>query len=147
MNGARTEDARSVRVLRALEEWYRCLQPGGGCLISRRDYERPPTRGTVEARPYGERTWQGHRYLLQQAWTWRGPRYDVALEMTPLENGAPLSTLHASYLAIPLADVEDLLRDAGFTAVQRIDDRFFQPVLVGVKARSNLRYARLGPSG
>lgn len=123
-------------ILHALEEWYRCLKPDGGCLISMRDYSRPPATGTIETRPYGERTWQGHRYLLQQVWTWRGPRYDIALEMTPLHDGPLLPTLQASYLAIPLADVQALLRDAGFAAVQRIDDRFFQPVLVAFKSRT-----------
>jgi ubiquinone/menaquinone biosynthesis C-methylase UbiE len=121
-------------ILSALEEWYRCLQPGGGCLISMRDYPQPPAPGTVETRPYGERTWKGHRYLLRQTWTWRGPRYDVALEMTPLHDGPPLPTLEASYLAIPLADVQVLLVEAGFTDVQRIDGRLFQPVLVGFKS-------------
>ncbi len=121
-------------ILATLEEWYRCVQPGGGCLISMRDYGEPPAPGTVESRPYGERTWQGHRYLLQQIWTWRGPRYELALEMIPLEDGPLLPTLKASYLAISLADVHALLREAGFRDVQRIDGRFFQPVLVGFKS-------------
>jgi SAM-dependent methyltransferase len=121
-------------VLSTLEEWYRCIQPGGGCLISMRDYHEPPAPGTVETRPYGERSWQGHRYLLQQVWTWRGPRYEVALEMLPLQDGPLLPTLKASYLAIPLADVQILLGKAGFTGVQRIDGRLFQPVLVGFKS-------------
>jgi SAM-dependent methyltransferase len=121
-------------ILSTLEEWYRCVQPGGGCLITMRDYSEPPAPGTVETRPYGERSWRGHQYLLQQVWTWRGPRYDVALEMIPLQDGPPLLTLEASYLAIPLADVQVLLGQAGFTRVQRIDGRLFQPVLVGFKS-------------
>jgi SAM-dependent methyltransferase len=126
---ASLDDIRST-----LEEWYRCVQPGGGCLISMRDYREPPAPGTVETRPYGERTWHGRRYLLQQVWTWRGPRYEVALEMIPLQDGPLLPTLEASYLAIPLADVQVLLGEAGFTDVQRIDDRLFLPVLVGFKS-------------
>jgi len=122
-------------IAETFREWHRCLRPGGGCLISMRDYGEPPIAGTIEMRPYGERTWHGHRYFLQQTWTWQGPRYEVALDMTPLEDGAPtLPPLRASYLAISLADVQSLLRGAGFHGVQRIDGRLFQPVLIGFKS-------------
>jgi SAM-dependent methyltransferase len=50
----------------ALAECFRCVRPGGGCLISMRDYESPPPTGTVEVRPYGERLWAGRRYHLRQ---------------------------------------------------------------------------------
>ncbi len=43
----------------ALSECFRCARPGGGCLLSMRDYGSPPPSGTVELRPYGERTWAG----------------------------------------------------------------------------------------
>ena len=125
----------SPRAIRAtLQEWYRCLRAGGGCLVSMRDYGEPPPPGTVEEHPYGERSWNGHRYALRQVWTWNGPRYDVALTMTALDdNSPPLPAIATSYLAISTSQVLQLMQKAGFQDVRRIDGRFFQPVLVGFK--------------
>ncbi|HXI20848.1 MAG TPA: class I SAM-dependent methyltransferase, partial [Gemmatimonadales bacterium] len=92
----------------ALAECFRCVGRGGGCLISMRDYGPPPPSGTVEVRPYGERTWAGRRYRVRQVWTWRGPRYDLSFEFTP-EEGAP-TVLKTSYLAIPVSRVAALMR-------------------------------------
>jgi SAM-dependent methyltransferase len=115
----------------ALAECFRCVRRGGGCLISMRDYGMPPPTGTVEVRPYGERTWAGRRYHVRQVWTWRGPRYDLSFEFTP-EEGAP-TVLKTSYLAIPVVQVTGLMRTVGFENVRRVDGRFFQPVVVGTR--------------
>jgi SAM-dependent methyltransferase len=120
----------------ALTEWLRVVRPGGGCLLSMRDYGAPPPAGTVEVHPYGERIWEGRRYEVRQVWRWQGPRYEVALEIMP-ETGTEeeaATVVTASYLAITPARVAELLRAVGFARVERIDGRFFQPVLVGFKA-------------
>lgn len=119
----------------ALGEWLRCARPGGGCLLSMRDYGSPPPSGTIEVRPYGERAWAGRRYQLRQVWTWRGPRYDLSFEITPVGGGEDSATiLKGSYLAIPVAQVAELMSAVGFQDVRRVDDRFFQPVLVGTRS-------------
>jgi hypothetical protein len=41
--------------------------------------------------------------------------------------------LKRSYLAIPLGQVAELMKAVGFQDVRRVDDRFFQPVLVGTR--------------
>jgi SAM-dependent methyltransferase len=119
----------------ALRECFRCTRPGGGCLISLRDYGPPPPAGTVETRPYGERSWNGRRYDVRQAWTWRGPRYDVSFEITPLDGAGRATVLTTSYLAIPVGHVGALMSQAGFHDVQRIDGRFFQPIVAGTRPR------------
>jgi SAM-dependent methyltransferase len=118
----------------ALAECLRCARPGGGCLITMRDYGTPRAAGTVEVRPYGTRVWAGRRYQLEQAWTWRGAHYDLAFEFTPLDGDdlEPI-VLRTRYQAIPPARVGALMRAAGFADVERIDGRFFQPVLVGTR--------------
>jgi len=118
----------------ALGECFRCARPGGGCLVSMRDYGPPPPSGTVEVRPYGERAWTGRRYYLRQVWSWRGPRYDYSLEFTPVDGVDDYATiLKSSYLAVPLAQVAELMSAVGFQGVRRVDDRFYQPVLVGTR--------------
>jgi len=85
-------------------------------------------------RPYGERTWVRRRYHLRQVWSWRGPRYDLSLEITPADSaGGRAIILKSSYLAIPVAQVAELMNAVGFQCVRRVDDRFFQPVLVGTR--------------
>jgi len=75
-----------------------------------RDYGLPPSSGTVEVRPYGERVWAGRRYHLRQVWSWRGPRYDLSFEITPVDNAADCAIiLKSSYLAIPVAQVAELI--------------------------------------
>jgi SAM-dependent methyltransferase len=118
----------------ALGECFRCARPGGGCLVSMRDYELPPPSGTVEVRPCGERAWAGRRYHVRQVWSWRGPRYDVSFEITPVDGvGDDATILKSSYLAIPVAHVAEVMSAVGFQGVRRVDDRFFQPVLVGTR--------------
>jgi SAM-dependent methyltransferase len=118
----------------ALGECFRCARSGGGCLVSMRDYGSPPPSGTVEVRPYGERGWAGRRYHLRQVWSWRGSRYDYSFEITPVDGVDDYATiLKSSYLAIPVAQVAELMSAVGFQGVRRVDDRFYQPVLVGTR--------------
>jgi SAM-dependent methyltransferase len=118
----------------ALGECFRCVRPGGGCLVSLRDYGPPPPAGTVEVLPYGERAWAGRRYHLRQVWRWRGPRYDFWFEFTPVDGVEERATLlKSSYLAIPVARVAELMSAVGFRHVRRVDGRFFQSVLVGTR--------------
>jgi SAM-dependent methyltransferase len=121
-------------IRRALAECFRCARPGGGCLVTLRDYGPPPPSGTVEVKPYGERVWAGRRYAMRQIWTWRGPRYDLAFELTPVDGlAADALVFRAYYLAIPVADVAELMRAVGFADVRRMDGRFFQPVVLGTR--------------
>src|SRR5207237_5919442 len=73
----------------ALAEWHRCARPGGGCLISMRDYGAPPAAGTVEIHPYGERVWQGRRYRLARCGPGRG-------SATSLRSRLPTQTMPPS---------------------------------------------------
>jgi SAM-dependent methyltransferase len=119
----------------ALRECLRCTRPGGGCLITLRDYGPPPPPGTIETHPYGARTWNGRRYNVRQVWTWRGQRYDLSFEIAPVDGAEPATVLTTSYLAIPVVRMETLVREAGFRDVVRIDGRFFQPVVAGTRPR------------
>jgi SAM-dependent methyltransferase len=117
----------------ALAECLRCARPGGGCLISMRDYGPPPPAGTVDAQPWGERVWAGRRYRVRQVWTWHGRHYELAIEIVPRDSSDAPTILRSRYLAIPVAEVSELMRAVGFERVRRLDDRFFQPVLVGTR--------------
>jgi SAM-dependent methyltransferase len=123
----------------ALRECFRCARPGGGCLISMRDYTGPAPDGTVEIHPYGDRVWNGRRYHLRQVWRWRGPLYDVSLELVPIDGASPEAavTLETTYFAIAPARVASLMAAVGFHNVTRVDGRFFQTVIVGTRPRQS----------
>jgi len=78
--------------------------------------------------------WAGRRYRVRQVWRWRGPRYDFSLEILPVDGEeADATILKSSYLAIPVAHVAELMRAVGFERVQHLNDRFFQPLLIGTR--------------
>src|SRR3954468_608797 len=49
-------------ILHALQQMHGCTRPGGGCLITVRDYDREE-RGTGLVKPYGVRDREGVRYV------------------------------------------------------------------------------------
>jgi SAM-dependent methyltransferase len=118
---------------RALRQMYECTRPGGGCLLTVRDYDREE-RGTGLIKPYGTREEGGKRYVVFQVWDFAGDLYDMAMyfvvdDRTP----GPLEAhvMRTRYNAVGTDHLLTLMRQAGFTEAERLDGRFYQPVLVG----------------
>jgi SAM-dependent methyltransferase len=120
-------------IRQAFREMYRCARPGGGCLVSVRDYQA----GDMETRvvPYGVRRDGSRRYVVFQVWEFEGAIYDLSMYFAEDEGLEECRTrvLRTRYYAIPVERLLELVRDAGFTGVRRIDGRFFQPVIVGLR--------------
>jgi SAM-dependent methyltransferase len=119
----------------ALQECLRCLRPNGRCVISMRDYQVPPSPGTVETRDYGDRTWAGRACRLSQIWRWHGAFYDVAFELVTKDDAKEIVTRTppTTYFAIGTDRVAMLMEQTGFARVRRIDGCLFQPVIVGAR--------------
>jgi SAM-dependent methyltransferase len=119
----------------AFQECLRCTRPGGGCVISMREYGPPPPPGTVETQDYGDHIWSGRRCRLVQTRRWRGHLYDLAFEL--VTNGelreVVLRTPETTYFAIGVARMAVLMGEAGFIRVRRVDGCLSQPVLVGTR--------------
>jgi hypothetical protein len=112
-----------------------CLKPGGGCLLTVRDYDREP-RGTNLVKPYRARIENGRRFLGVQVWDFDGDHYDLTLYLIEedLGTGAVATrALRSRYYAIGTDRLLGLMRRAGFTGVRRLDGVFYQPVLVGTR--------------
>lgn len=123
-------------VLTALQQMEACLAPGGGCLITVRDYSRE-ARGRNLLKPYGVRVENGLRYVLFQVWDFEGDHYDLGFffVVENLRTGTvETHVMHSKYYAISTDRLCKLMRQAGFDNVRRIDGAFYQPVLVGTKA-------------
>lgn len=123
-------------ILRAVEQFYRCTAPGGLCIISVRDYDALE-RGGIQVLPHGVRQVGGSRYVLLQVWEWDGDLYHTTMFVIEHPDAAEPVTraMRATYYAIGIPALMELMRRAGFTEVERIDGEFFQPLIVGTRSQ------------
>ncbi|SFM10962.1 bifunctional 2-polyprenyl-6-hydroxyphenol methylase/3-demethylubiquinol 3-O-methyltransferase UbiG [Variovorax sp. OV329] len=122
-------------ILLALREMHRCLRSGGGVLLSVRDYAKEE-RGRNLVKHYGVREEGGRRYVLFQVWDFEGDHYDFSffvVEEDPRAKTAVTRVMRSRYYAIGTDRLLELMAEAGFGNVRRIDDAYYQPVLVGTK--------------
>jgi len=121
-------------ILTAFRALYTCIRPGGGCLITVRDYDREDRTG-IQVKPHGLRMEGNTRYLLFQVWEFRGALYELALYCIEDRGGRHSMThvLRTTYYAIGTETLMALMRQAGFRDVQQLEARFYQPVLIGTR--------------
>ncbi len=121
-------------LLAAFQAFYQCVRPGGGCLMSVRDYDKEDCTG-VQVKAYEVRVEGSIRYLLFQVWEFHGLIYDLALYIVEDRGDANPATrvMRSQYYAVSVDKLMMLLRKAGFQKVQRLDDRLFQPLIIGTK--------------
>ncbi|HLN33557.1 MAG TPA: class I SAM-dependent methyltransferase [Gemmataceae bacterium] len=120
-------------LLLALQQIYDCTRPGGGCLLTVRDYDREE-RGTGLIKPYCVREEDGKRYVIFQVWDFVGQIYDMAMYFVADDRSSETLVTHVmrtKYNAVGTDHLLTLMRKAGFTKTERLDGRFYQPVLVG----------------
>jgi len=121
-------------ILSAFRQLYACTRPDGGCIITVRDYEKEDlTRQQIK--PYGIREEEGVRWLLWQVWDPSPPTYDVTMYFVKDDGGTECTThvMRSTYYAVSIPRLQELMHEAGFDSVRRLDDRFFQPIVVGTK--------------
>jgi SAM-dependent methyltransferase len=120
-------------LLLALREMFACTRPGGGCLLTVRDYDREE-RGTGLVKPYGIREEGGKRYIIFQVWDFVDRVYDLAMYFVADDRTSEQLVTHVmrtQYNSVGTDHLLALMRRAGFTRAERLDERFYQPVLVG----------------
>jgi SAM-dependent methyltransferase len=122
-------------LLLALRQTFACTRPGGGCLITVRDYDREE-RGTGLVKTYGVREEGGTRYVVFQVWDFVGSAYDLSMYFVADDRASGRASAHVmrtQYNAVGTGHLLGLMRAAGFTAAERLDGRFYQPVLVATR--------------
>lgn len=121
-------------ILSAFRQFYACTRPGGGCIITVRDYEKEDL-SKQQIKPYGIREKNDVRWLLWQVWDPQPPTYDLTMYFVEDHGGPKCTThvMHSTYYAVSIQKLKELMRQAGFEDVRRMDDRFFQPMITGTK--------------
>jgi len=122
-------------ILLAFQQFYACTTPKGGCLISVRDYAEMELGGrkiyprTVHQTPEG-------KVILFDLWEFDGPYYDFTTYIVEDLDKSDLQT-HAirggRYYCVAIATLERLLMQAGFSRVIIDRERYYQPLLLGIK--------------
>ena len=102
--------------------------------MSVRDYEKEDL-SKQQIKPYGIREENGTRWLLWQVWDPHGPTYDVTLYFIEDHGEAECRThaFRSTYYAVGIPKLMELMSEAGFEDVRRLDDRFFQPIIMGTR--------------
>ncbi|MFA6448353.1 MAG: class I SAM-dependent methyltransferase [bacterium] len=121
-------------ILTAFRRFYSCVRPGGGVLISVRDYDREIKTGTV-VKPYDPHEEDGAKYTIFQIWNFEGDIYDMSLYIAEDAGDIECDTrvFKTKYYAIGTDKLISLMSQAGFSGVMRIDNKYFQPVIIGKK--------------
>ncbi|MDR8393922.1 class I SAM-dependent methyltransferase [Aliifodinibius sp. S!AR15-10] len=122
------------KIKQALNEFYHCLKPGGGCLFTVRDYEKEDTTSLL-IKPYKVHIVQGVKYILFQLWEFAGDIYDLSLYLT-IDDGKDEAKTHifrTKYYAVTISKIIKLMKEVGFTKVKRVESDFYQPVIIGTK--------------
>jgi SAM-dependent methyltransferase len=125
-------------LLRALHQMRDCIRPGGGCLITVRDYDAEP-RGLNILKPYGVRIEGTKRYLVFQIWDFEQQYCNITfyfVEENLVTGEVATHVMRAKYYAVSTTVLMGLMAAAGFQNVRRLDDVFYQPVLVGSRHAS-----------
>lgn len=122
-------------ILQAFRQFYDCTTPQGGCIISVRDYANLE-RGGRQVRSCRVHNIPGGQLFTFDMWDFDGDYYDLSI-YTVEDRGRPEAVTHVArggrYYCVTLNRLEQLLKQAGFGQVVILRERFFQPMLVGLK--------------
>lgn len=122
-------------IRQAFQQFYDCTTARGGCIISVRDYANLE-RGGRQLHPRMVHDIPGGHIVMFDLWEFDGDYYDLTIYAVE-DRGQPTAVTHimrgGRYYCVTIDRLEQLLKQAGFQHVITLRERFFQPVLVGIK--------------
>lgn len=125
-------------IRQAFEQFYQCTTPKGGCIISVRDYAKME-KGGQKFYPRLTHNLEDGRIVIFDLWEFDGDFYDITTYIVE-DKAQPIANTQVirggRYYWVSIATLETLLTQAGFTRVKTLMDRFFQPLIVGMKEHS-----------
>lgn len=123
-----------AEILSAFKEFYNCINVGGGCLLTIRDYEKEEKNG-IQIKPYSVTVHDGVKHIIFQTWEFSGDIYDLSMYLTVDDgNSEPKTTVfRTKYYAVSTSKIISLLGEAGFQDVGEAECDYYQPVIIGTK--------------
>lgn len=117
-------------ILRAFRQARSLLRPGGGFLLSVRDYEAMERSGTHMV-PYGVRIHGSDRLAIFQLWDFLDEKHYLLsiVFVHRIDDEPQVQVFRCRYHAVLIGELEELLAEAGFVGVTRHEGSFFQPIL------------------
>ena len=117
----------------ALSQFHELLVPGGVLLISVLDYAKVD-RKPKSTHPCGERHRGTKTFRLGQTWEWLDSshyRTTLLIEESREWGWESVCETHATYYAISIPRLLELMEAAGFVSCGQSNSSLFQPVLSG----------------
>jgi SAM-dependent methyltransferase len=125
-----------AEIRQAFEQFYQCTTPMGGCVISVRDYAILE-RGGERLYPRTIHATANGRIVVFDVWKFDEAYYDFTTYIVVEDQMQPTATTHVirggRYYCVAIATLEELLKQAGFQEVVTLRDRFYQPLILGLK--------------
>jgi len=124
-------------ILLAFRQFYKCTKPGGGCIITVRDYARLE-RNDKQKQMYPRlvHPTDNGQVVMFDAWDFDGNCYEITTYLI-FDVGTPtaqtLILRGGKYYCVEIPTLEKLFIEAGFREVKTLRDRFFQPLLLAIK--------------
>lgn len=119
-------------ILEALRAMAACLRPHGGCILTIRQYDQE-ARGSGIFKPFGVRDEGDRRYVIFQVWDFEGEQYAFSmyfLQEDRRTGSVETHVMRSRYYAISPDHLAQLMVQAGFVDVRRLDDRISHPAIV-----------------
>ena len=124
-------------ILKTFKEFFKLANSGGGCLITVRDYQNiNPEKQKYIINPRHVHSVPEGKIVMFDLWEFDGGYYDLSMYiLKDSGNDVPETiVMRSRYYCITIDKLEYLMREAGFTSVQTIKERFYQPVIIGFKS-------------
>jgi SAM-dependent methyltransferase len=122
-------------IRQAFEQFYQVTSETGGCIISVRDYDAMERGGRKLYPRQVHDTPQG-KIIVFDCWDFDGDFYDITMYIVE-DTGQPTANAHVirggRYYRVSISKLETLMREAGFETVITLKERFYQPLLIGLK--------------
>jgi SAM-dependent methyltransferase len=123
-------------ILQAFRQFYRITSDAGGCIISVRDYETME-RESGKLYPRQVHDVPEGKIVIFDFWEFDGDFYDITMYVVE-DTGQPVAKTNVirggRYYCVSITTLERLMTKAGFRKVITLRERYFQPLILGLKA-------------